>query len=612
MSSSSSAFPEPVYEIIPEPEAEIYLTIGDFVATAGDGISFNAGKECTVVTKNPAGWWFVEMEGQEGWVPSSYLERKLSSPLSVSPLSAKPLLLVNPPAIVMPDKKALLTKKDPLKEPRRETRKDLEKKELSKEPPRPPREAKKEPQTQPKRDPKPKKELSPPEVRRMTLSSKSTSSLEGEERRPSLRRSTSTDSGLYEEVGTKQRPGNFSPPPVRSTAPPKPNRPRNTPAIPNTRSIASSKSPKDDRKLSLKASISGPMPFQPSPNTRRKAEQTTTATRTVKPISGSRLPTASHPQLKKGGSDERLNSQRGSNDVDGGRYGKKNSSPEIKLGALHETNRRNISAPRPVRHGSADSNTGRAYKLELAKKLSGKPGPSASSQPPKRPSPPNRPKAPPPGRNAPASGGSRAAQAGPPPRPHKGMTGPGKRPPPQRPSTSPANMAKKTVYVTVGGYSGGDSCLRFKDGEDVEVIEKNSDGWWFVKIGEKEGWAPSTYIEERNRPIAASVSSRPYPSRPKPPPPAGTATLPATSKKPEPAEEADPTPKPKPRPRPRKSTAAFFRASESYDIPAYEDSGMALLKGRVYELKEKSENGWWLMKDGDIEGWAPASHFKPA
>ena len=621
VSSSSSAFPEPVYEIIPEPEEEIYLTIGDFVASAGDGISFSAGKECKVVTKNSAGWWYVEMEGEEGWVPSSYLERKLTSPTKPHPVS--------PPAFSLPNKKALLTKKEPIKEQRQEPMAKRE--EAKKEPPRPPREPKEPHQRLPRKDispprppkvylPKERKEpltkTSPHQPRRLSLTAKSSSASSVEaEKRPSLRRSTSTDSGLYEEVGIKKPKENYlhSPPPVKRNAPPKPSRPKNAPTLPN--SIAASKSPRPDRK-SLKASISVPMPYQPSPNTRRKSEQEPPTSRNMKSISGSRSPAMkpARPQVKRGGNDELSNSwsvpRRGTNDIDsGGRHVKKNSSPEIKLGAMQEVGRKNTQSPRPVPHTRRSSTEGgtsaAAYKLELAKKLSGK---SGAAQPPKRPSPPNRPKAPPGGRNA-ATLGSRA-QAGPPARPQP----PGKRPPPPRPGGSPATVAKKTVYVTIGGYSGGDAgvCLHFKDGEEVEVMEKSSDGWWFVKMGDKEGWAPSTYIEERQRPATGSSSGRPPPSRAKPPPPSNTAAPPVASRKPPEPEEPDSAPKPKPRPRPRKSTAAFYRASESYDVPAYEDSGMPLVKGRVYELKEKSDNGWWLMKDGDTDGWAPASHFKPA
>lgn len=146
----------------------------------------------------------------------------------------------------------------------------------------------------------------------------------------------------------------------------------------------------------------------------------------------------------------------------------------------------------------------------------------------------------------------------------------------------------------------------------MELIERNDDGWWFVKIGNEEGWAPSTYIEERRRSLGdgagSGVSRPPFPTKPKPL--SSTTTFPASTanKQPEAGDE-DPA-KPKPRPRPRKATATFYRAMDTYDVPAYEDSGLPVVKGRVYELKEKNDGGWWLMKDGDIEGWAPSTYFK--
>lgn len=52
----------------------VYVTIEDFQDTVGDGLSFKTGQTAYVKEKTPAGWWFVEINGQEGWVPASYLE----------------------------------------------------------------------------------------------------------------------------------------------------------------------------------------------------------------------------------------------------------------------------------------------------------------------------------------------------------------------------------------------------------------------------------------------------------------------------------------------------------------------------------------------------------
>lgn len=622
-----------------------------------------------MVTKNSAGWWYVDMEGQEGWVPSSYLERKLSTPVSPSHAMKSP----TSPSVSVPHKKPTVDppresnrepvkekrkepppKKEPKKEPFKEPRKEPMKREQTKEPKREPPWKERKPE-QAKKDLQQRNDTSPLGARKFSLSSKSSNFVDGEQR-PSLRRSTSTDSGLYDEVGIKKKETNplHSPPPVRVTpAPPRPKRPINIPTLPNTKlAMGGAKSPKVDR-VKLKATISGPLPFQPSPTSKRKTDALGVS-KTMKPtsrpansndssrvsMSGTR-PGASRPAVKRGDSNEHVNTlsatrDNSSNHVGKPRHVKKNSSPEIKfgrsqetgnrmkknsdpelrLGGLHETDgnsangRRGTadllasSRPKPhTRRGSADTTVGNAYKQELAKKLSEKSGPPQLQQPPKRPSPPNRPKAP-----TMRSTSSGTKLKAPPSRPLPPKVTPAKRPPPPRPSVSP--MSKKLSCVTIGAYTGGDpaSCLTFRDGESVEVLEKNNDGWWFVKIGEREGWAPSTYIEEKpQKPVAidGSGSGHPHLPRPRPPPPS------VSNPEPEKDTSSDPMPKPKPRPRPRKfTTSAFYRAVDSYDVPVYEDAGLPLMQGRVYELKEKSDEGWWLMKDGDLEGWAPSSYFK--
>ena len=637
-SSSSSDFPEPVYEIIPEPDSEIYMTIAEFQATAGDGISFNSGKECTVITKNPAGWWYVDMDGKEGWVPSSYLERKPKSPAVKSPTSPPAVLKSVPPG-----------KKEPVKQQRREPPKKEESKEARSEPVKKEitkdtrmaaqsKDFKREPPSSQVRK-QFKNETSPLGMRKMTLASKSTSSIDGELKRPSLKRSTSTDSGLNEEIYMNPLVNDSHAPPSIQVvqAPPKPNRPRNTPAFPSNKVANGPPSPRLGGRTTLsKTSISGPMPLQLSPNIQRKLE-TPLATKNVRTTSSNEssrsrpapAKPASRPTVKRGNSDEnvRLNSRstvlRNENITAGNR--KKISSPEIKVKALQESksNRtEHVSSgvpSRPSAHkrrGSADNAVGKTYKSELEQKLFDKSLPSFPTQQPKRPSPPNRPKAPITKTNLTGTSKSKVPPSR--PQPPKTTTTPAKRPPPPRPSAYPGGGPKKsTAYVTIGDYSGdtSGSCITFKEGVDVEVIEKKSDGWWFVKIGNTEGWAPCTYIEEKQQKSASkntSTSGRPYPARPKPPAPSGAAALSVieANKELEVTESTDSTPKPKPRPRPRKATTVFYRAIDSYDVPVYEDSGIPVTKGRVYELLEKSDSGWWLMKDGDTQGWAPSSYFE--
>ncbi|XP_078245613.1 SH3 and PX domain-containing protein 2A isoform X23 [Pogona vitticeps] len=54
--------------------------------------------------------------------------------------------------------------------------------------------------------------------------------------------------------------------------------------------------------------------------------------------------------------------------------------------------------------------------------------------------------------------------------------------------------------------------------ESSLVIDKNSGGWWYVQIGEKEGWAPASYIDKRKKPNLNRRTSTL--TRPKVPPPA--------------------------------------------------------------------------------------------
>lgn len=52
----------------------------------------------------------------------------------------------------------------------------------------------------------------------------------------------------------------------------------------------------------------------------------------------------------------------------------------------------------------------------------------------------------------------------------------------------------------------------------VQVLKKNSGGWWYVNIGDKEGWAPCSYIDRRRKAgLNRKISTL---TRPKVPPPA--------------------------------------------------------------------------------------------
>ncbi|KAG8435318.1 hypothetical protein GDO86_013322 [Hymenochirus boettgeri] len=100
------------------------------------------------------------------------------------------------------------------------------------------------------------------------------------------------------------------------------------------------------------------------------------------------------------------------------------------------------------------------------------------------------------------------------------------KPPPRRESSLGFQLPKppeppsvEVEYYTIAEFQ---SCISdgitFGGGQKAEVIEKNSGGWWYVQIGEKEGWAPSSYIDKRKKPNLNRRTSTL--TRPKVPPPA--------------------------------------------------------------------------------------------
>ncbi|XP_030058659.1 SH3 and PX domain-containing protein 2A isoform X2 [Microcaecilia unicolor] len=100
------------------------------------------------------------------------------------------------------------------------------------------------------------------------------------------------------------------------------------------------------------------------------------------------------------------------------------------------------------------------------------------------------------------------------------------KPPPRRESSLGFQLPKppeppsvEVEYYTIAEFQ---SCISdgisFHGGQKAEVIEKNSGGWWYVHIGDKEGWAPSSYIDKRKKPNLNRRTSTL--TRPKVPPPA--------------------------------------------------------------------------------------------
>ena len=58
------------------------------------------------------------------------------------------------------------------------------------------------------------------------------------------------------------------------------------------------------------------------------------------------------------------------------------------------------------------------------------------------------------------------------------------------------DSAAEEQYITIGAYESSDeSGISFKENANVVVVERSESGWWYIRIGPDEGWAPSTYLK---------------------------------------------------------------------------------------------------------------------
>ena len=491
--------PEPVYEVIPDQE-EIYVAIADFQAgSAGDGLSFQTGALFSVITKNATGWWYVDMAGSEGWVPSSYLERKHSK--SPSPTSLKS----QSPAASFG--RSWTPQKSKQQDQRRKQDDVLSKSTSS--------------LTHRKRS------ISPPT----------------QPKRPSLKRTSSTGSIEYDKPHK-----------------PKFHRPPSPPAtITSARHPVASHTNKHPKRPSAPATVSRSEKFSPP------------TTRIIKHSfdSGKTLPVTRKVTVSKTVSSGDASPRTIRNQT------------SLELPSTHHVRSTTIGAKSPRRENGMPSTS----KQELEKALQQRTTLHTTSVAGARRTSPQKPKPPP-------SPSAEIKKRILPKRPEPPKPGAKKQPPP-RPSTSP--VLKKS-YVAISDYSGDDaSCLSFKEGDTVEVVKKSSNGWWYIKIGFREGWAPSTYLDEK------TSDSKPKPVRPTKPPAPKVNQV-----------QARPVPKPRTRTKVSSPSSNNYRAVADYDVPIYEDSGIPLLEGKLYEVLEKNDSGWWFVSDGDREGWAPASYFDPA
>uniref|UniRef100_A0A672JBY9 SH3 and PX domain-containing protein 2A n=1 Tax=Salarias fasciatus TaxID=181472 RepID=A0A672JBY9_SALFA len=181
-------------------------------------------------------------------------------------------------------------------------------------------------------------------------------------------------------------------------------------------------------------------------------------------------------------------------------------------------------------------------------------------------------------------------------------------------------------YVTVQPYtSQGKDEIAFEKGVIVEVIQKNLEGWWFIRYQDKEGWAPASYLKKvkddlspRKKNVTGPVeiignimeisnllnkkalSEKDMQTD-------GVPESPQVSRKeislPFPCNESSPLPSP---PEPPTVEAEYYTIAEFQSCIS---DGISFNGGQKAEVLEKNSGGWWYVQIGEKEGWAPCSYI---
>lgn len=92
-------------------------------------------------------------------------------------------------------------------------------------------------------------------------------------------------------------------------------------------------------------------------------------------------------------------------------------------------------------------------------------------------------------------------------------------PPPPRPGVPPP-APSKPLYKAKYAFQGQEGELSLAKDEVVELVQKDDNGWWLMKRGNEEGWAPWNYLEAVPQ------------EAPPPPPPPARRQVPAPTPKP--------------------------------------------------------------------------------
>ncbi|KAF8899062.1 P-loop containing nucleoside triphosphate hydrolase protein [Infundibulicybe gibba] len=160
---------------------------------------------------------------------------------------------------------------------------------------------------------------------------------------------------------------------------------------------------------------------------------------------------------------------------------------------------------------------------------------------PSKPKPASRPTAQPlPGKSAPILAPAPTAKPVPPPAPTTSQRAPPATqrnaappppPPPPPPPSKPQPPQAPLLFRAKFAFNGEEGEMTLKKDDEVELVQKddNGNGWWLVKRGEEQGWAPNNYLEPA-APKEAPPPPPPPPPRNRPAPVSTPTPTPTTSK----------------------------------------------------------------------------------
>ncbi|KAM5181926.1 neutrophil cytosol factor 1 [Mantella aurantiaca] len=121
-------------------------------------------------------------------------------------------------------------------------------------------------------------------------------------------------------------------------------------------------------------------------------------------------------------------------------------------------------------------------------------------------------------------------------------------------------------YRAIADYEkSSKSELSVKDGDVVDVVEKNENGWWFCQMKNKRGWVPAAYLEPLDSPDES--------------------------------EEQDPN-----------YAGEMHIATKDYTGDLEDE--LEVKEGETVEVIHKLLDGWWVVRRGSVTGYFPAMYLQ--